>query len=139
MERLTERKAGITGLSACFEECDHTNNGCDCVRIRSALRRLSAYEDTRLTPEEITKLQSDHTDLKKFCDEWCFGEDQFQGTVNRLVCANIEIDSLKKDRDALKKALELACDLLTKYTCFKSKGALFDYFIQRAQEEKDNG
>ena len=44
--------------------------------------------------------------------------------------------ALKKENATLKKALELACELLTKYTCFKRKGALCDYFIQQAQEAK---
>ena len=56
MERLTERIAGITGLKACYEGCDHLDNGCDCVRIRGALIKLSRYEDTGLTPERCAEL-----------------------------------------------------------------------------------
>lgn len=68
MERLTKRTAGITGLTGCFDECDHANSGCDCVRIRSALRRLSAYEDTGLTPEQVAELAGKNTPKAVRCN-----------------------------------------------------------------------
>ena len=58
MDRLTKRGKGIcVGLSACFDECDHAVSGCDCARVRGALNRLAAYEDTGLAPDEIPQLQ----------------------------------------------------------------------------------
>jgi hypothetical protein len=54
MERLTKRGKGIcVGLTACFDKCDHAISGCDCVRVRGAINRLAAYEDSGLEPEEI--------------------------------------------------------------------------------------
>lgn len=45
MERLTKERNGITGLTACFELCNHPNSGCDCVLVHSALKKLAEYED----------------------------------------------------------------------------------------------
>jgi hypothetical protein len=54
MKRLTKRGKGIcVGLTACFNKCDHAISGCDCVRVRGAINRLAAYEDTGIEPEEI--------------------------------------------------------------------------------------
>ena len=83
MERLTKRGKGIcVGLSACFDECDHTISGCDCVRVRGAINRLAAYEDTGLAPDEIMSLR------------------EAAHSVNRQ---KIKLES---ERDTLKKALE---------------------------------
>ena len=58
-----------------------------------------------------------------------------ESSLDPIETAKVAI-ALQKNA-TLKKALELACDLLTKYTCFKSKGALFDYFIRQAQEQEE--
>jgi hypothetical protein len=62
MKRLTEKKKGVVGIKDCLTECKHPLNGCDCRNVRSALRRLAAYEDTDLSPEDCAE-------YKKFEDE----------------------------------------------------------------------
>lgn len=83
--------------------------------------RLAAYEDTGLTPEEITALKSNDT-----------GRAQTERAALNMAV------KLQKERDTLKKALELAC-FSRDYT--PSGHTLMDYYIQQAQEqeEKNNG
>lgn len=78
-------------------------------------RRLKAYEDTGLTPEEITKTFDNYRDTNL---------SQAQ-----------ELYDLEQERDTLKNALELACDAFD-YT--PSGHTLMDLYIQQAQEGKDN-
>jgi hypothetical protein len=86
MERLTGKKKGVVGLKDCLTECKHPINGCDCRNVRSALRRLAAYEDTGLSPEEIDEMQSKLTHLSK----------QLSGYVKQCLHYEKQIAKLKK-------------------------------------------
>lgn len=112
----------------------------DYVDLKSEVERLQ---------KENQGLKAERDHLKAFCDEWCSGEDHFQEISSQLDCARIEIDSLRKERAVLKKALELACARIPErdcthypgYTCdndFERDGVcakcFADYFIQQAQE-----
>lgn len=62
MERLTRRSdTGHAYYPRCFEEpCN--GNGCkfkDCPFDETICKRLAAYEDTELTPEEVSALIKD--------------------------------------------------------------------------------
>ena len=66
MERLTRRSdTGHAYYPRCFEEpCN--GNGCkfkDCLFDERICERLAAYEDTGLTPEEVSALVKDWSDL----------------------------------------------------------------------------
>ena len=56
----------------------------------------------------------------------------------KLICMLDKYDETVKERDTLKKALELAENKLTELTPFKSAGGWHDYFIQQAQEQEDS-
>ena len=73
MERLTVREARVSGLPGvcCTHftgpECQILGGCCaeGCPWEDAAWERLAAYEDTGLTPEEVTSLQASNQELKK--------------------------------------------------------------------------
>lgn len=73
MERLTVREARVSGLPGvcCTHftgpECQILGGCCaeGCPWEDAAWERLAAYEDTGLTPEEVTALQASNQELKK--------------------------------------------------------------------------
>ena len=73
MERLTVREARVSGLPGvcCTHftgpECQILGGCCaeGCPWEDAAWERLAAYEDTGLTPEEVTSLQVSNQELKK--------------------------------------------------------------------------
>lgn len=77
MERLTRR--GDTGHAyspRCFEE--PCNRRCeDCLFDETICERLATYEDTGLTPEEVSALVKDWSDLCTFIGE-CGGIDRLR-------------------------------------------------------------
>lgn len=80
MERLTRRSdTGHAYYPRCFEEpCN--GNGCkfkDCLFDERICERLAAYEDTGLTPEEVSALVKDWSDLCTIIGE-CGGIDRLR-------------------------------------------------------------
>lgn len=80
MERLTRRSdTGHAYYPRCFEEpCN--GNGCkfkDCLFDERICERLAAYEDTELTPEEVSALVKDWSDLCTIIGE-CGGIDRLR-------------------------------------------------------------
>lgn len=77
MERLTKRENGHAHYPRCFEEpCG--GMGCrteDCEFKVEICERLAAYEDTELTPEEVSELVKDWIDLCTIIGE-CGGLDR---------------------------------------------------------------
>lgn len=58
MERLTLNHAGGICAFVSTEEC-HEQPNCDyCIRWRSILKRLAAYEDTGLEPKQVAELEA---------------------------------------------------------------------------------
>lgn len=116
MERLTPNNLKrvcydtweLCGLDdVCKRDC-HKPVTC---KIPNIIYRLAKYEDTGLTPEEITKIFDDYRDTNL---------SQAQ-----------ELYDLEQERDTLKNALELACDAFD-YT--PSGHTLMDLYIQQARE-----
>ncbi len=52
----------------CRDYCDLNADDCEYCGIREAFDRLAAYEDTGLTPEEITTLIADNENLHRLVD-----------------------------------------------------------------------
>ena len=79
MERLTKRENGHAHYPRCFEEpCG--GMGCrteDCEFKVEICERLAAYEDTGLTPEEVSALVKDWSDLCTIIGE-CGGIDRLR-------------------------------------------------------------
>lgn len=80
MDRLTRRSdTGHAYYPRCFEEpCN--GNGCkfkDCPFDETICERLAAYEDTGLTPEEVSALVKDWSDLCTIIGE-CGGIDRLR-------------------------------------------------------------
>lgn len=80
-ERLTKRKGNRTYFvtSKMPKDCNRSINFCQNAKCKSAETRvcpylkvidtLAAYEDTGLSPSEITALQSENAQLKKQLDK----------------------------------------------------------------------
>lgn len=77
MERLTRRSdTGHAYYPRCFEE--PCNRRCeDCLFDETICNRLAAYEDTELTPEEVSELVKDWSDLRTIVGE-CGGIDRLR-------------------------------------------------------------
>ena len=79
MERLTKRENGHAHYPRCFEEpCG--GMGCrteDCEFKVEICERLADYEDTGLTPEEVSALVKDWSDLRTIVGE-CGGIDRLK-------------------------------------------------------------
>ena len=64
MERLTEKHyLGTDHYMKCSGNCNVDMDCIDCPSFDCLVERLAAYEDTGLTPEEVTALQKDWSDL----------------------------------------------------------------------------
>lgn len=72
MDRLTERdeygNADIIALSDIMPELYASLSFSETNALTDALNRLAAYEDTGLTPEEITAMKADNERLHKLVD-----------------------------------------------------------------------
>jgi hypothetical protein len=118
--------------------------------------RLAAYEDTNLTPAEITILQEENAELKEAVLIDAAQQAELISENGELKKAflreNDEICELKhnllateKTNATLTKALELACDRMSielsqvgdGKKISKEKSKYIDYFIQQAKEAKD--
>lgn len=77
MERLTKRSdTGHAYYPRCFEEA--CNRRCeDCLFDETVCKRLAAYEDTGLEPEEVSALIKDWSDLRTTIGE-CGGIDRLR-------------------------------------------------------------
>ena len=77
MERLTKRSdTGHAYYPRCFEEA--CNRRCeDCLFDETICKRLAAYEDTGLEPEEVSALIKDWSDLRTTIGE-CGGIDRLR-------------------------------------------------------------
>lgn len=77
MERLTKRNdTGHAYYPRCFEEA--CNRRCeDCLFDETICKRLAAYEDTGLGPDEVTALQKDWSDRCTVIGE-CGGIDRLR-------------------------------------------------------------
>jgi hypothetical protein len=63
MERMTEKHyLGTDHYIKCSGNCNVDMDCIDCPSFDCLVERLAAYEDTGLTPEEVTALQKDWSD-----------------------------------------------------------------------------
>ena len=78
MERLTEKHyLAEDHYMKCSEDCNVGMDCVDCPAFDKLIERLAAYEDTGLTPEEVTALQKDWSDLCTIVGE-CGGIDRLR-------------------------------------------------------------
>ena len=78
MERLTEKHyLGTDHYMKCSGNCNVDMDCIDCPSFDCLVERLAAYEDTGLTPEEVTALQKDWSDLCTVIGE-CGGIDRLR-------------------------------------------------------------
>lgn len=81
MERLTARDIFTPGLWICTKAgdkncstiCQTQQTECEECPIQDAFNRLAAYEDTGLTPEEISTLQAENEQLRDDRIKWFDG------------------------------------------------------------------
>ena len=130
MDRLTYRNMPLHAVPTKFDldfafKMDDTAWG----GLTEAFDHLAAYEDTGLTPEEITALIAEST-VSKMETTTLKEElrDAYENHCDDFIRLNSEIVTLKK-------ALELACDAFD-YT--PSGHTLMDLYIQQAQEQEGN-
>lgn len=67
MERLTYRNQDVSHVKSFLNK--HSNF--DGTRIANCLVKLTEYEDTELTPEEIKTLQADRDYWEREAKKWC--------------------------------------------------------------------
>lgn len=121
---------------------------------------VNSYELTGLTPEEITTLKSESEQNQTYADIYKDICDKYGKNFRELM---EKAKGLVKERDTLKKALELACDdaadgccphEVYSFDCGKvracpnqagdredsgiDKKCWYDYYIQQAQEQEGN-
>ena len=78
MERLTEKHyLGTDHYMKCSGNCDVDMDCIDCPSFDRLVERLAAYEDTELTPEEVSSLVKDWSDLRTIIGE-CGGIDRLR-------------------------------------------------------------
>lgn len=78
MERLTEKHyLGTDHYMKCSGNCNVDMDCIDCPSFDCLVERLAAYEDTGLTPEEVTALQKDWSDRCTVIGE-CGGIDRMR-------------------------------------------------------------
>lgn len=78
MERLTEKHyLGTDHYMKCSGNCTVDMDCIDCPSFDCLVERLAAYEDTGLTPEEVTALQKDWSDRCTVIGE-CGGIDRMR-------------------------------------------------------------
>lgn len=78
MERLTEKHyLGTDHYMKCSGNCDVDMDCIDCPSFDRLVERLAAYEDTGLTPEEVSALAKDWSDLCTIIGE-CGGIDRLR-------------------------------------------------------------
>ena len=78
MERLTEKHyLGTDHYMKCSGNCDVDMDCIDCPSFDRLVERLAAYEDTELTPEEVSALVKDWSDLCAIIGE-CGGIDRLR-------------------------------------------------------------
>lgn len=65
------RNGEVDDVDSCEDVCSLREGGenkCDGCGLQEAFNRLAAYEDTGLTPEEITAMKADNERLHKLVD-----------------------------------------------------------------------
>ena len=78
MERLTEKHyLGTDHYMKCSGNCNVDMDCIDCPSFDRLVERLAAYEDTELTPEEVSALVKDWSDLCAIIGE-CGGIDRLR-------------------------------------------------------------
>lgn len=78
MERLTEKHyLGTDHYMKCSDNCNVEMDCIDCPSFDRLVERLAAYEDTGLTPEEVSALVKDWSDLCTTIGE-CGGIDRLR-------------------------------------------------------------
>ena len=78
MERLTEKHyLGTDHYMKCSGSCNVDMDCIDCPSFDRLVERLAAYEDTGLTPEEVSELVKDWSDLCTVIGE-CGGIDRLR-------------------------------------------------------------
>lgn len=78
MERLTEKHyLGADHYIKCSENCNMDMDCIDCQSFDCLVERLAAYEDTGLTPDEVSALVKDWSDLCTATGE-CGGIDRLR-------------------------------------------------------------
>jgi hypothetical protein len=76
MERLTEKHyLGADHYIKCSENCNMDMDCIDCQSFDCLVERLAAYEDTGLTPEEVSAIVKEWSDLCTIVGE-CGGIDR---------------------------------------------------------------
>lgn len=123
MEKLTKLNGiGEYELQDCFD-CgvgagpDNENCG-NCQKSLDAYQRLGEYENSGLTPEEINRLEKFVdtqaagllTELNKLEREIATLKSKLKEEVSRRYQAECNYDHTVKDRNTLRKALELAVE-----------------------------
>jgi hypothetical protein len=74
MDRLTHTwkkgKDTFCAIADCEDKCQNQGvPSCHCSPMMQVRNRLAAYEDTGLTPEEITNLHYDHQEFRRYVAE----------------------------------------------------------------------
>ena len=78
MERLTKKHyLGTDHYMECSGNCNVDMDCIDCPSFDRLVERLAAYEDTGLTPEEVSALTKDWSDLCTIIGE-CGGIDRLR-------------------------------------------------------------
>lgn len=78
MERLTEKHyLGTDHYMKCSGNCNVDMDCIDCPSFDRLVERLAAYEDTGLTPAEVSALVRDWSDLRTIVGE-CGGIDRLR-------------------------------------------------------------
>lgn len=99
MERLTEKNDETYFYPHCFEECDGAHETCsECEFDEKVCMRIGKYEDTGLTPPEITELKERDTakDLKDLEKENVAKDELRKSFVNHIADILIGLNGAAK-------------------------------------------
>lgn len=125
MERLTIKQDGEYYIKTLNDDCIVCASCEKCEKhINQLVKILGAYEDTGLTPEEITSIQKENEELKKEVKLWEQGREAIANQA-KLV-EKISFENSKKyfeekaKKDKLAELLKLAIeDMNDGHLCFK--------------------
>jgi hypothetical protein len=143
-ELMTSKKAR-RGNQIYYRISYSGNNICHYLTMKDAAFIAHARTDIPELIAEMERLTEMYSDVEETNEKLICRAEKAESEVERLTAENATLTDTarqnyckfvrqQEENATLKKALEIACELLTKYTCFKSKGALCDYFIQQTQE-----
>ena len=128
MERLTEKHyLGTDHYMKCSGNCNVDMDCIDCPSFDRLVERLAAYEDTGLTPKEVSALIKDWSDLRTTIGE-CGGIDRVKelaeaGKDGRLVALPCKVGTATyyihypievypdKSEPEIKRGIFTLCDL----------------------------